>query len=254
MTINRKNFLIVWGIFLSAGLVWSIAYWNYLPHLPDTYAGEAINGKVVDADTGKPLAGAIVIGLYELSAPYSLEGSIVAGHIHVEEVLTDGYGNYLLAAWGPKSRYGDSYLNRDGPLIIIYKNGYQLSTNNNSFSDSRYNAIQTSFYKERTIELKRFEWGLDAYARHLSQIAVVLDSLLDPLFGARDCAWKAVPAIMLELDRLKQLTRPMGIDTSRIPDLEYLAAEGNCGTREDFIRRYKNEIKDDNQRTDSGRN
>ncbi len=247
MTVNWKNYLIVWGILLCAWLAWSVAYWNFLPHLPDTYSGEPVYGKVVDSTTARPIAGAIVIGLYELSAPYSMEGGIIASHMHVEEVITDAEGNYHLAAWGPKPRYGDVYLINDGPIILIYKNGYELYTNNTSFPDNRFSPIQTSFNTGETIELKQFQGDLQFYTEHMSWIPIVLDTLLDPMLGARDCAWKATPRIMLELDRLVQATREKGIRVSGIPDIEYLVTDGNCGTREDFIRRYANEIMDDNQ-------
>jgi hypothetical protein len=71
------------------------------------------------------------------------------------------------------------------------------------------------------------------------------------MFGARNCAWKSTPRIMLELDRLKQVTKERGINTSRIPEIEQLATEGNCGNRDDFIGRYANDITEDNQRTNS---
>lgn len=250
MTVNRKNYLIAWGILLSAGIVWSIAYWHTLDHLPDTYSGEAVSGRVVDAQTGKPIAGAIVIGINELSAPYGMEGHIIAGNMHAEEVLTDEDGNYQLAAWGPKPRDGKTFLNHPGPKILVYKNGYELYEYI-SFSrdDDRFNPVQTSIKTGSTIELKRFEGDLAAYARHLSGLTIPLASVLEPVFGATGCDWILVPRIMIELDRLKWVGSEKGIDTRNIPGLDELLAVGNCGTRDEFIRRYANDIKDDTDRS-----
>lgn len=251
MTVNRRNYLIVWAILLSAGLAWSVLYWNFIPHLPDTYSGEAVYGKVVDAVSGKPVAGAIVIGINELRAPYGLEGHIIAGNMHIEEVVTDAEGHYRLPAWGPKPRVGKTYLDHEGPKLLVYKNGYELYTYISFFEGDRFSPVQTSYLNDKTLELKRFQGDLEAYTLNLSQVAVMLDSVLDPVFGAGNCGWLATPRIILELDRLKQAAEERGINTSRIPALEPLLADGNCGNREDIIRRYANDITDDIQDSDS---
>jgi hypothetical protein len=202
---------------------------------------------VVDAADGSPIAGAIVIGLYELTAPYGMEGGIIAGHMHVEEVVTGPDGNYHLAAWGPKPRPGKAYLDRDGPLLLVYKDGYKIFTNHSSYMpDKRYSQVQTSFYTGKTIELEKFTGDIKSYIRELSGVEIVLESLLNPYFGARACPWQQVPRMMVALDRFSQQLAASNITSIMIPDLNSLAAEGNCGTREDFIRRYENEIMDDN--------
>jgi len=248
MTINRKNYLIVWGILLSAALAWSVAYWYFLPHLPDTYSGEAVHGKVIDADTGEPVAGAIVIGLYELSAPYSMEGGIIAGHMHVEEVVTDVEGNYWLAAWGPKPRYGDTYLDHAGPKLLVFRQGYAIYTYSTMLQDNRFDPVQTSLMTGGTIQLERFEGDRQAYAIELTQLRVFLESLIEPLFGAENCAWKQVPRIMMVMDEFSRVYAGNNMTAGLLPDIENLSKEGNCGTRDDFIREYQNEIMDDKQR------
>jgi len=246
MTITRKRFLIVWGILLVAAVLWSVMYWNYLPHLPDTYSGEAVFGKVVDAETGEPIEGAIVIGLYELRAGYSMEGGIIAGHMHVEEVVTDAEGNYFLIAWGPKPRRGKAYLNHAGPRLLIFKDGYGFFPDyTRGPSDDRYSAVQTSRYTGRTIELKKFSGDRRAYIRQMSIISGFLESLHNPIFGARNCVWKQVPRIMMVLDRFNQSRTADDPHLSQIPRIEDLVREGGCGSREDFIKDYENETMDD---------
>lgn len=247
MTINRKNYLICWGIILSAAILWAVAYWHYLPHLPDTYSGEAVHGRVADADNGRPIADAIVIGLYELNAPYNMEGGTIAGHMHVEEVVTDVNGNYHLAAWGPKPRPGRAYFEDNTPRILVFKEGYEYFASHygSLVKNARYQAVQQSYHTGKTIHLKRFVGDIQARTRQMFGLSIVLDSLLNPYFGARNCPWQQIPRMMMTFDRFNQELAVSNITTSLLPELSSLAAEGNCGTREDFIRRYEDEIMDD---------
>lgn len=243
MRLSKKNFQMAWGAVAAACMVWAVAYWHYLPHLPDTYSGEAVYGKVVDAGTGEPLAGAIVIGFYELNRPYSMEGGIIAGHMHIEEVMTDAEGEYALSAWGPKPRPGDAYLDQKGPLLVIYRKGYHVFTNPSLIED-RYNPVQTSYYSGRTIKLERFKGDLEAYGMMFSVVPMILDALFNPYFGARNCPWRQIPRMMVAMDELNQALAAASINVSRIPKLEYLTKEGGCGTREQFLREYGDETMD----------
>lgn len=67
------------------------------------HSAKEIHGQVVDAETGKPLEGAIIVVQWQ---PYFVRAVAHApghsGSIHTYEALTDKEGRYAIPAWGPK--------------------------------------------------------------------------------------------------------------------------------------------------------
>lgn len=64
-----------------------------------TFTAEAINGEVVDEETGQPLAGVIIV------AKWTVDESLVGRNndlLNVLETVTDKDGNYNFPTWGPK--------------------------------------------------------------------------------------------------------------------------------------------------------
>jgi uncharacterized GH25 family protein len=63
-----------------------------------TWRAEAINGRVVDAGTGTPIAGAVVLVNWQLKG---MEG-FPQGQLAIFERVTDAQGRFEIPAWGPK--------------------------------------------------------------------------------------------------------------------------------------------------------
>lgn len=92
--------------------------------------GAVFKGKVVDADTGEPIEGAVVVAVwYEATATISGESTRLKD---VKEALTDSRGEWVLE--GPRGMWGGvmtaiytfftgSYYTRP-PQFIVFKPGY----------------------------------------------------------------------------------------------------------------------------------
>src|SRR5262245_43573633 len=89
---------------------------------PPIYWGDAIHGRVVDAETGEPIQGAIVISNWQL-----LRGGIGhGGHngsLLVHETVTDPNGAFSFPEWGPLLRRSCTRLDY-APLLVVFKAGY----------------------------------------------------------------------------------------------------------------------------------
>ena len=99
---------VIGGIGFFLLLVWVLFF-----RLPFNYSALPIAGKVVDADTGEPLEGAIVIAVWQLERGFGLEGTIPSSFMNVSEVVTDEDGNYFIEGWGPLRR-------PEGPLSRVW--------------------------------------------------------------------------------------------------------------------------------------
>lgn len=69
---------------------------------PSHYSAEAIEAKVIDADTKKPIEGVIVTASWQLLG--GMEGSLPIGQMQVMETQTGSDGVFRFPAWGPLKR------------------------------------------------------------------------------------------------------------------------------------------------------
>ena len=234
MKLKRKYYILL-GVVLTALAVWIIFF-----RFPLTYSAKPIAGQVVDADTGQPLEGAIVIAIWELYTGFNYENDILAGQLHVAEVLTDKAGYYHIEGWGPEWRPSKKYLSHNAPLLVVFKEGYDFFARGNSyesiFKDTRYKWIQESSWNRETIKLKKFEGNLEEYGDRLWRLSSNFNSLLKFYFGAERCAWKKIPHMILVFDKYDEKLQKEKISSVLVPDLEHLTGDGSCGTKADFLR------------------
>lgn len=84
-----------------------------------------IKGHVVDAETGKPIEGVLVVGMWQLSQFLS-QG--FGGYAKVIVLQTDQKGNFKLPFWLAVKPWKVCSAMRDGaPKIMLYKPGYRFS-------------------------------------------------------------------------------------------------------------------------------
>ena len=86
---------------------------------PLLYSGKEIRASVVDAETGQPVDGAVVVAVWQLT-PVSGEGP----RLHVGEVVTDRGGAFFMPGWGPIARPPLTEAQSDFPYLIVFKHGY----------------------------------------------------------------------------------------------------------------------------------
>jgi hypothetical protein len=129
-------------------------------------AATSIQGQVLDAQTGKPVPGAIVLGVWTRMA--GLPGLNYTELVGVGEVETDAEGRFTLER--PSSRYNAE----DGESITVYKFGYVAWNNIFVFPGSnRREHVQIP----NRIQLERFPSSEDR-RRHLDFISGATRSTL----------------------------------------------------------------------------
>lgn len=95
--------------------------------LPLKYSSEEIRGTIVDAETGQPIEGAVVLATWRVSKMHLALGDIGAGterNLVRVEVVTDKEGNYLIPAWGPKLVSPLEGMGVGDSRLYIFKSGY----------------------------------------------------------------------------------------------------------------------------------
>ena len=93
-----------------------------------TYSAEPVYAQVEDAETGKPLAGVVVVAYWALydGNPNGV-GYRPCGAAYVEEALTGEDGRFRLPGWGPRNG-GCGAMYSGEPNIYFFKPGYLYQT------------------------------------------------------------------------------------------------------------------------------
>jgi len=201
-----------------------------------TYRAEAIEGRVVDAETGKPMEGVVVVAHWQLKG--GLEGGTALQELKIFESVTDQNGRYSFPAWGPKFAVMGT-LQSESPEILMFKQGYKFQRLLNQWHPDL--DTSKSEWNGKTVKLERFSGPLEQYAQHLSELSsdlwtigyAVGDHLGDY------CGWKSFPNMLRALDKLDEKIIPLrlGYDTVaarlRLNDRKLRSA--GCGTVAEFL-------------------
>lgn len=165
-----------------------------------------IEGRVVDAQTGEPIEGAVVVVRRGLKggawSVYSEGGT--AGYYPYQEAVTDKSGNYLVPSKGIV--YAGSTFSEGAPELIIFKAGYDAKFLGNYCPEwheykgypkrckGRRNPsgmIDISWYQDsiwsgEVIRLDKFSGTMKEY----SSVLLKLNSELDATSASKDkCTW-----------------------------------------------------------------
>jgi len=102
---------------------------------PAADARAAIQGRVIDAATGQPIAGAVVQAVWWTEAlpdPAAIvSGALLGGHggsqlrvAYIQEALTDSGGRFAMPAFGATDQWAAGTLTAASPVIRFIKPGY----------------------------------------------------------------------------------------------------------------------------------
>lgn len=171
---------------------------------PLYYAAEAIEARVVDADTKQPLEGVIVTANWQLF--HSTVGGRVPGkQLMVMEAVTDKDGKFTFPAWGPKLALWGYLDNRD-PQLLLFKPGHEYrGLQNPTLSTTDHSTVRRSMWNGKTIELKPLKGvDIEAQYKNLLNFSKEVDSFatwhVDP------CQWTNLPIVINKmLQERKQL-------------------------------------------------
>ena len=86
---------------------------------PPAYSAKAIGATVVDATTGQPIEGVVVVARWVLRRMWG-EGP----RMHIAETVTNQQGEFTIPGWGPKPRPALMEFHDKSPQLLLLKHGY----------------------------------------------------------------------------------------------------------------------------------
>ena len=230
------------------------------------FVSSDINGTIVDAKTGKPIAGVVVTASWMLrgygsSRPFKT--------LKASETVTDDWGQYTILGWGAEAS-PDGHLEDGEPNIRFFKPSYvPLVIRNNSvyhpgLEKDREHMIKekithhdgktyTNMYepeqhqvrfgkKSHAFKLEPFEGTDGEYVEVLKENFNVHDryiSSLKYLKSGRECVWRQLPITFIALEKLKARLDKNNVNTNYIPGFSALGGQNQkCGKVEEVYREY----------------
>lgn len=205
------------------------------------YSAAPIEASVVDAESGKPLEGVIVTANWQLKG--GMEGGNDFGQMMVMEAVTDKNGRFYFPAWGPKRNVSDGHIKSDGPQLLLFKSGYRyvVLSNKTSVTD-RPGPFLKSDWDGKMIKLEKFNGSMGDYAKHVYDLSKEMDRMLDFAHGDKECEWKNVPRMLVELNRKGAYfeNQPLKPDPwHHIMRIEDIPVKAQCGSPKEFLRSYQ---------------
>lgn len=131
-----------------AGIVAAVATCSYGER---TYSADAIDSRVIDADTGEPLAGVNVVAEWVLKG--GVESGEVTGYANVMETVTDKDGRFHFPAWGPVTVKRGS-VREAGPALLLFKPGYHYAAYANG-SSAEASTQMSSRWSGKPLRMRR---------------------------------------------------------------------------------------------------
>ena len=160
---------------------------------PIVYFGAPISGRVIDAETKKPIEGAVVAVEWEMIGSWGRRAPFV-----MHELLTDADGSFTTPWWGPRFRSPIGGVLEGDPTIWVVKSEYGYFVKSNRHDSNAF--IRRSDYDGQTIELPidRADPG-----RRLRDLDGILDSS------------QPGPLLRRELDRGRERARSRNQEASQ---------------------------------------
>jgi hypothetical protein len=190
-----------------------------------TYQFDPIEAWVVDAETGKPIEGAVVTANWEL-VKGSLDGPRYFGQLEVKETVTDKNGRFYFDGFSKEDTSGAELRDSD-PQIIVFKAGYEFQRFVNTYQDGGAGLKKlrrTAAVNGKTVRLEK----LVLYPKSIDGAYFGLNSRLERLID--DCHWRKIPNAIAMMDKEDRRLRALNISTSLIAMHHAESLEKKCGS------------------------
>lgn len=161
------------------------------------YKASEFEAKIVDADTGKPIEGVLVIVHWQ-----RYEGSLVGGDVpgqeEIMETLSDKNGRVHFPGWGPRlTRVSDS-----SPKFKIFKSGYEMRWPQNRGNRHPYQKRKSDHHK-KNIKLKKFKGTKKQYEKKVLDglRGAIREATYDRDHSISQCNWIYIPISIATLHK-----------------------------------------------------
>ena len=193
-----------------------------LPAHAIVYYSTAIEGRVVDAESGRPVQGALVTANWQLEGGF--DTGVPRAQLKILETTTDASGAFRLPSWGPRLSFA-GHPSSKWPQILIFKPGFKYRRQ----FDRSPDGVKIALSPIQDLEAYAKEFG--AFNREIDWIGVR---------SGNQCAWRELPATLRMLAEEGGRLQSLGVRgfSWLIAELrageDYFQKQG-CGSVKEFL-------------------
>lgn len=167
-----------------------------------TFSAKPITGKVVDAETGEPLPGVIVVAQWKIDRRFVGDAKAL---LNVLETVSDEKGAYSFPAWGPitlppLADFGKG----EDPRVAYFKSGYWPEHEQNDISGDiarRIPPLGEFQGNGKTVRMRK--WDGSEVRSYESRLHGLADDM--PAYYGAD--WRNYPRMTLEIEKVGPLVQ-----------------------------------------------
>lgn len=165
------------------------ALWAPLSAHAILYRADPIEAWVIDAESGRPVDGALVIANWQLEG--GLDSGIPRGQLQLLETVTDSAGRFTFPGWGPRISFS-GHASWKWPQILVFKPGYRYARVMNEPATGR-EAVARSEWHGKKISIAR----VDDNAKYIAEYQA-LNREIDWIgrTSGDECTWRRMPGIL----------------------------------------------------------
>jgi hypothetical protein len=198
---------------------------------------------VVDAATGEPLAGVIVVSMWEYQG--GIPEPRRRGLLMVTEAVTDEKGRFTMPGWGPLSvPHWDESVNTLNPYTYAFKWDYArwLRANDPVRAHDDWAERRESNIDGMRIELQRVPRIQEIQRSEFSNETLAFRQFMNEmrlLFEYPTCDWQRTPDMWRHVTPIFAREELHAGEQPMQESLEYLAKKQGCGSFQDFVRDHR---------------
>lgn len=136
-----------------------------------TYVVEPMKARVVEAESGQPLEGVVVVAHWELEHG-TVGGNVPSGQLRVMEAVTGKDGRFSFSGFDPQTVRG-GFLVDKAPELLVFKSGYKYRRLLNEYSSDRElrtRRERRSDWNGKTIALMKFKGTPEEWLEMLERV------------------------------------------------------------------------------------
>ncbi|MBL6750626.1 MAG: carboxypeptidase regulatory-like domain-containing protein [Nevskia sp.] len=190
------------------------------------YMGASVAGKVIDADTQKPIAGVTVLAHWEVETGGYADEHGCVWQMAIEEAVTDDDGRFRLPSWGPRFSgclLFPGFSPGRSPRIFLFKSGYKLQILENGYpspdGSSFVGMIRHSIWDGQTTPMATFSGTPKEYARHLTLLTLYLSLMIESSRNGR-ALLETMPLMLKALNDQRRDFELKNIRSFNLPDAD----------------------------------
>ena len=221
----------------------AIACSSYAAVFGSSLSADATDSQVLDAETGRPIEGAVVVAYWEMHRGSFAGDSLPCGAASVEEAVTDKDGKFHIPGWGPIHSSCD--MRSFDPFLYVFKSGYGYARVGNYPVDPPFVTSTHSEWNGKPIKLKKFpemdlsKVGIKSYGANFGLLNGQLGDFI--VNFPVECNWQKIPntlrALMAQAKLFQAAGNPIGsiADEMSGADAAMQKDAPKCGSPKAFI-------------------